>query len=68
MPSDSTTDTAAGQEQTPRERLVDELERRIGELESVDDAAVGHFTGVDWLLCTLGALVIPGFAMWWFAG
>ncbi len=55
-------------ERGSRELLVEELERRIEEIEALGDAAVGHFTGWDWLLCVVGAVVIPGLAMWWFAG
>ncbi len=50
-----------------REALVEELERRIEALEGLDDAAIGSFTGWDWLVCVIGALVLPAIAMWWFA-
>ena len=68
MSSSSPTDPTAGREQNSRELLVEELERRIGEIEAQDDDAIGRFTGWDWLLCVLGAVVIPALAMWWFAG
>ncbi len=68
MSSSSPTDSTAGREQNPRELLVEELERRIGELEVQGDDAMGRFTGWDWLLCVLGAVVVPALAMWWFAG
>ena len=51
-----------------REELVEELERRIDELESLDDDAFGGFTRLDWVICTIGALVIPFLVVLWFAG
>ena len=51
-----------------RRALVRELEDRIEEIEGLDEAAIGSFTGWDWLLCVVGALVIPAVALWWFAG
>ena len=51
-----------------RDLLVEELERRIEEIESLDESDVGGFTAWDWFACTLGAVAIPALAMWWFAG
>ena len=68
MSSTSATDPAASREQNPRELLVEELERRIREIEAQGDDAIGRFTGWDWLFCVLGAVVVPALAMWWFAG
>ncbi len=68
MSSTSPRDPGTGGEQTPRGILVEELERRIEELEALGDAEIGHFTGWDWLVCVIGSLVVPGIAMWWFAG
>ena len=53
---------------TPRGILFEELERRIEQLEALDDAEIGRFTGWDWLVCVIGSLVVPAIAMWWFAG
>jgi hypothetical protein len=36
-------------------------------MEALDDSTFGRFTGWDWLWCTLGALVLPALALWWFA-
>ena len=58
----------ARDESQARRALVEELERRIEALEGLDDAAIGSFTGWDWLFCVIGALVLPAVAMWWFAG
>ena len=68
MSSMSPADPTADPERNPRELLVEELERRIEEIEAQGDDAVGRFTGWDWLLCALGAVVVPALAMWWFAG
>ena len=46
---------------------VGELEHRIRAIESADDDAYGSFTGLDWLLCILGALVVPVIVLLWFA-
>jgi hypothetical protein len=46
---------------------VAELERRIDELEGLDESAFGAFTAWDWLLCTVFAVALPGLALWWFA-
>ncbi len=67
MSSTSPTDPTAAREQNPRELLVEELERRIEKIEAQGDDAIGRFTGWDWLLCVLGAVVVPALAMWWFA-
>ena len=48
-------------------RLVDELERRLEELESLDDAAFGRFTKWDWLFVLLTSLVLPYLVFWWLA-
>ena len=45
-----------------------ELQRRIEELEGMNEAAFGEFTSRDWWICILGSLVIPLLALWWFAG
>ena len=62
------TDRPAGAERAGRERLVEDLERRIEELEALDDAHVGSFTALDWFFCIAGSVVIPVIALWWFAG
>jgi hypothetical protein len=68
MSSNSPRDPIVSSEQTPRGLLVEELESRIEELEALDDAAIGAFTGLDWFVCVVGSLVLPAIAMWWFAG
>lgn len=68
MSSTTAKDPAGGGEQTSRGAIVDELEQRIEEIESLDDAIIGRFTGWDWLACVIGSLVVPAIALWWFAG
>ena len=68
MSSNFPAEPAMDRDQARRTSLVEELERRIEEIEALDDAAVGRFTGWDWLICVLGAVVVPALAMWWFAG
>jgi hypothetical protein len=48
--------------------LVADLERRIEDLESRDESDFGNFTVWDWVICVLGAVVIPYLALLWFAG
>jgi hypothetical protein len=45
-----------------------ELERRIEQLEALDESAFGGFTAWDWLVCVIGALLVPAIVAWWFAG
>jgi hypothetical protein len=45
-----------------------ELERRIEELETRDEAAFGHFTAWDWTVCTVFALAVPLLGIWRCAG
>ena len=68
MSSNFSRDPGTGDKSEARGALVEELERRIRELESLDDAAIGSFTGWDWLVCVIGSLVLPAIALWWFAG
>jgi hypothetical protein len=68
MSSNFPDDPAARDESEARAALIEELERRIEEIEVLDDAAIGSFTGWDWLLCVIGSLVLPALAMWWYAG
>jgi hypothetical protein len=60
-PIDSQSDAAA------RDARARELRHRIDAMEALDDSTFGRFTGWDWLWCTLGALVLPALALWWFA-
>ena len=61
------TDSTASIDQTAQELRVEDLERRIEELEAIDSASLGSFTMWDWIGCLLGGLVIPVVALWWFA-
>jgi hypothetical protein len=44
-----------------------ELLRRIDELEDQDDSAFGAFGARDWIVCVLGALLLPAAILLWFA-
>jgi hypothetical protein len=67
MPDQPRTEFHASADQTERELLVEDLERRIEELEGLDDADIGKFTRLDWFFCIAGSVVIPAIALWWFA-
>jgi hypothetical protein len=68
MPDQPRTDLHAGAERAGREQFVEDLERRVDELEALDDSDVGSFTALDWFFCIAGFVVIPVIALWWFAG
>jgi len=67
MSQPSRADLEATSEQAARERLVEDLERRIAALETLDDSDLGSFTALDWFFCVAGSIVIPAIALWWFA-
>lgn len=62
------TDLHASVDRSDRELLVEDLERRIEELEGLDDSDIGRFTRLDWFFCITGSVIIPAIALWWFAG
>ena len=66
MSQHSPTDSTASLDQTAQELRVEDLERRIVELEAIDSASLGSFTIWDWIACTLGGLIIPIVALRWF--
>lgn len=39
--------------------LVDELERRIRELQERNERDFGEFSRIDWLILVFGALIVP---------
>lgn len=43
----------------------EELLRRIETISALDDSELGEFTRRDWLICILGALVVPALMMLW---
>jgi hypothetical protein len=63
----SGTELLTSAEQTNREQLVADLERRLEALEALDDSDIGSFTSLDWFFCITGSIVIPVIALWWFA-
>ena len=68
MPDQPRIDRYTSAERADRERLVEDLERRIEELEALDDSEIGSFTTLDWFFCIAGSVVIPAIALWRFAG
>ena len=68
MSSNFSKDPDTGDESKARGALLEELERRIEEVEGLDDAAIGSFTGWDWLVCVIGSPGFPAVANWGFAG
>ncbi len=61
------TDLHTSAEQADRERLVADLERRLDELQALDDSDVGSFTTLDWFFCITVSIVIPVIALWFAA-
>ena len=51
----------------PQQTLVESLERRIDEIDSLDESSFGAFSSVDWILCVVGAVILPLLAVIWFA-
>jgi hypothetical protein len=61
------TDPTANLDRAARDRRIEDLERRIEELEAIDSAQLGSFGTWDWIICVLGAVIVPAAALWWFA-
>jgi hypothetical protein len=57
---------ARADEPAPADARVQELLRRIEELEALPESAFGRFTRWDWLCCALISLVLPAAALLWF--
>ena len=66
MSSRVTNRSGAGKEEA-RAAFVEELESRIREIEGLDDTEIGSFTRWDWVICVIGAVVLPHLVIWWFA-
>ena len=66
MSQHSPADSTSTPEQVTQRLRVEDLERRIEELEAIDSASLGPFTTWDWIACVLGCLVIPIVVLWWF--
>jgi hypothetical protein len=43
--------------------LLEDIESRIEILENMDDAEFGSFTGVDYLILAIGAVLLPALAL-----
>jgi hypothetical protein len=55
-------------EHAARDLRIEELRRRVIELEAHAEAAFGRSTSWDWWVCVLLAVVVPAVLVWWFAG
>jgi len=44
-------------------KLTEDLQRRIDELQDLDDSAFGSFTRLDWVVLIFAAVVLPTLAM-----
>lgn len=49
-----------------RSPIVDDLERRIIELEQMAEDRFGRFTTLDWLICAAGSLLLPYVVYLWY--
>ena len=65
MPQHPTPEYAADPSQSVKEAQIEDLRRRIETLEALDESEFGEFNRRDWVLCTLGALVIPTLVLIW---
>ena len=65
MPQDSTPKFASDPNLSAREAQLDELHRRIETLEAQDEAEFGEFTRTDWIICIVGALILPSLVLLW---
>lgn len=52
----------------PSDPRVEDLERRIRELEARDELAFGRFSAWDWAVCVTLFVVLPLFFIWRYAG
>jgi hypothetical protein len=52
--------------QHPHGPLIEELHRRIHELQHHEEHAFGGFSALDWWICTLGAVALPVIALLYF--
>jgi len=49
----------------PRSQILQrELERRLEFFDAADDAVFGHFTSVDWAVCTILFFALPLLIVW----
>ena len=64
--SDSETASHAADASTARLPIIDDLERRIHELEQMAEEHFGSFTTLDWVFCVACSLLVPGVIYLWF--
>lgn len=46
--------------------VLSELEDRIHDLETAEEQRFGTFTRLDWIVCTIGSLLLPYLLIAWF--
>ena len=51
--------------QSVRDAQLEDLHRRIETLEALDESEFGEFSRRDWVICIIGALVIPTLLLVW---
>lgn len=56
----------AGDDPIARLAIVDDLERRINELEQLPEDRFGRFTKLDWFFCVAGSLLLPYVLYLWY--
>jgi hypothetical protein len=66
MAEPSRIETAIADSPAATDPRVQELVRRIEELEALPESAFGRFTRWDWLACALLTLALPAAALLWF--
>ena len=65
MQQPSAPESASNPNQSAAGVQSEELLRRIETISALDDSELGEFTRRDWLICILGALVVPTLMMLW---
>jgi len=65
MEQHATPESATDPSHSVRQAQLDDLHDRIETLERLDESEFGEFSRKDWVVCTLGALVIPALVLLW---
>ncbi len=47
--------------------LVRDLEQRIEKIEALDHEDLGGFNRLDWMICIVGAVLVPALLIWWYS-
>ena len=65
MQQPSAPESASNPNQSAGGVQSEELLRRIETISALDDSELGEFNRRDWVLCILGALVVPALLLLW---